>query len=79
MTEWDINFCRNLRHLRQVYDMNQKEMARILGISVSTYGKMERLEESVRIHCGMVCRVCDHFQISVDEIMNENWAGDAGK
>jgi len=34
-----INFCQNLRHLRKVYKMNQKEMAQILKVSVQKLRK----------------------------------------
>lgn len=73
MIEWRINFGQNLRHLRQVYGLTQREMAEILGVSVSTYGKIERCDPSVRTKSGHICRLCDHFQISPDEILEENW------
>ena len=73
MSEWNFNFCQNLHYLRQKYGITQREMAKILGVSTGTYGKMERCHPSVRIHCGMVCRVCDYFQISADEILQQNW------
>ena len=73
MDNWRINFCQNLRHLRKVYTMTQEEMAGILGVSVNTLGKIERCEPAVRIHCGMLCRVCGHFRISADELLLENW------
>lgn len=73
MSNWTQNFCQNLRHLRQVHTMTQKEMARILGVSVTTYGKIERGDPHIRIHCAMLSRVCIHFQISADDILLQNW------
>ena len=67
------NFCQNLRHLRKVYRMNQRKMAKILGISVNTLSKMENCVPGVRIHASHVFRVCDHFQKSTDEMLFENW------
>ena len=67
------NFCQNLRHLRKVHNLTQKEMAGILGISVSTLGRMESMDEKVRINCRILCRVCDHFGYSTDEILRQNW------
>ena len=73
MDEWSKNFCQNLRHLRKVHDLTQREMAEIVGVSVNTLGRMERCENTVRVHCAMVCRVCDRFQISAGELLLENW------
>ena len=67
------NFCQNLRHLRKVHNMTQKEMAQIIGISANTLGRLERCEERVRLNSVILCRVCDHFQLSVDEMLYENW------
>ena len=67
------NFCQNLRHLRKVYGMNQMQLAKIMGISVNTLSKMENCIPGVRIHASHVCRVCDYFQKSTDEMLFENW------
>jgi len=73
MIDWRINFCHNLRYLRQVHDLTQKEMAGILAVSVSTYGKMERCDPRVRIQSGRICHLCDYFGISTDEILRQKW------
>ena len=67
------NFCQNLRHLRKVNGMKQRQMAKILGISVNTLSKMENCVPGVRIHAAHVCKVCDYFHMSTDEILFENW------
>ena len=69
MCDWGINFCKNLCYLQQVHDLTKKEMAEILGVSASTYRKIERCEDSVRLHCGMVSRVQSYFQISADDLL----------
>ncbi|MBQ6720118.1 MAG: helix-turn-helix transcriptional regulator [Oscillospiraceae bacterium] len=73
MEDWRINFCQNLRHLRQVYGLTQREMAGIVGVSLGTYGKMERCDPRVRIHSGRVCRICDHFNVRTDDMLYQNW------
>ena len=73
MSDWDTNFCQNLRYLRQTCQISQTEMARILGVSVTTYRRIERCTPSVRLHGGRVRRVCDHFLISADGILRQNW------
>jgi len=73
MCDWSINFCNNLCFLQQEHGLQKKEMAEILGVSVSTYRKMERCEETVRLHCGMVSRICDHFQVSADDILMKDF------
>jgi len=67
------NFCQNLRHLRKVYGMNQKEMAKILGISVNKLSKMENCDPSVRIYAALLCRACSYFHKTPDEMLYENW------
>ena len=67
------NFCQNIRHLRKVYLMKQKEMAPILGISVGKLSRIENCDPAARIDCGMICQVCSHFDLSADEILFENW------
>ena len=68
-----VNFCWNIRHLRRVHKLTQREMADILGISVGKLGKIERMEPGVKIHCGILCRACDYFGYTADELLYENW------
>jgi len=73
MSDWGINFCKNLCCLRLIYGLTKKEMAEILGVSVSTYRKIERCEDSVRLHCGMISRVRNHFRISADALLMKDF------
>ena len=73
MDDWRINFGQNMRHLRQVHGLTQRQMAQIIGVSVTTYGKMEQCDPKVRIHIGKVKRICDHFHIDIEEILYQNW------
>ena len=69
MNDWRINFAKNLKYLRQIHGLTQVEMAKIVAVCVSTYRRMEKADLKVRIHAGRVCRICDHFGISTDEMM----------
>ena len=71
--EAHLNFCPNMRHLRKVHLLTQKEMAQIIGISVGTLGRIERCDPSVRIPCTMLDRVCSYFHVSSDSLLFENW------
>ena len=62
-------FKHNIRVLRRKYNLSQKEMAQIIGVSVGTLRRMERGDNNVRTHCGMVLRVCERFGISSDELL----------
>ena len=68
-----INFCQNLRHLRRVHRLTQKEMAQDLGISVSKIRRIESEDPSVRINSSLICQVCDRFGYTADAILYENW------
>ena len=69
MYDLSINFCKNLRYLRQEHCLTKKAMAEILGVSVSTYRKIEQCDGSVRLHSGMLLRIIDHFQIPADDLL----------
>ena len=69
MSDWRINFAENLKYLRQVNGLTQVEMAKIVAVCISTYRRMEKADPKVRIHAGRVCRICDHFRITTDEMM----------
>ena len=70
MNDWRITFGENLKHLRKVHGLTQVEMAEIVAVHVSTYRKMENGDPSARIHAGRVCRICNHFGISMDSILD---------
>ena len=67
------NLSQNIRHLRKVHGLNQREMAQIMGISAATLGRIERQKPAVRLYAVPICRLCDHFSYRMDEIMYENW------
>lgn len=69
----NLNFCQNLRHLRMVHNLTQAQMAEALGIGVSTLRQLEGCTPPVRVHCDLLCRVCQRFHVSMDEILYENW------
>lgn len=73
MLDWRINFGQNLWYLRKTHGLTLRQMAEIVGVSLSTYRKMERCDRKVRIHAGRLCRICNHFNIASDEILYRNW------
>lgn len=68
-----VNFCQNIHYLRKLHNMTQKKMSQILNISVKKLGRIEKCDPACRIYGDMLCRVCDHFDLSADEILFENW------
>ena len=61
----------NIRYLRNKHNLSRKEMASIIGISVSTLHRLEAGETGVRMHCVMLNRMCDHFNVSADVMLRE--------
>ena len=59
----------NIYYLRIKNKLTQREMAEIIGISVSTLRRMEKFDKSVRTHSGMIHRICDRFEITADELL----------
>ena len=63
------NFCRNVSYIRRIHKLTQKQMAEILGVSVSSVRKMEAGREIPRLSGQMLCRVCDAFDLSADAFL----------
>ena len=61
----------NIRYIRNKHNLSRKEMASIIGISVSTLCRLDAGETGVRMHCVMLNRVCDYFNLSADVILRE--------
>lgn len=63
------NFCKNVLHIRKERGITQKEMAFILGVSVSTLRRIETEKPTVRISGQMLSRICIAFQLSAEVIL----------
>jgi len=70
MSDWRMDFAENLKYLRRVHGLTQVEMAKIVGVCVCTYRKMEHCDPRVRINSGCIPRICNHFQICPGEILD---------
>ena len=66
------HFCKNVLYLRKEYGYTQKEMANILGISVSSLRKVEKGMIPRCITAETLYNLCYYFQISDDLIVNES-------
>lgn len=62
-------FSENIYYHRMKNNLTQQEMAKILGISVRTLSRLERGNQTVRIHSRMVLDFCDRLGISADELL----------
>ena len=62
--------CKNIRYLRKKNHLTQKEMAEIVGTSISSIRRIEQGTNIPRIHSGMLYRLCVHFNISADAMLN---------
>lgn len=68
-------FTQNIRYLRRKHQLTQDGMAKIMGISASTLRRLENNDPHVKIHCVMLTRTCDHFDISAD-VMLKGYMGE---
>ena len=59
----------NIIYLRNRDGLTRKQMAEIMGISTSTYRRIENMEPGVRFHGKILCRLADHFDCMVDELL----------
>ena len=62
-------FRHNICYARRHFALTQKEMAQILGISVSKLRRIESGDPSVRLHDKMLCAFCNYFKLSADSVI----------
>ena len=59
---------KRIRHLRKDNDMNQTQIAKILGMSQTGYSKYETGEND--IPTAILIKLADFYDVSVDYILN---------
>ncbi len=64
----DKLFCENLKTIRKVKGLSQKQVAQKLGVVESCYANWEqgRTEPSI----SMLRKICEIFVINIDELIN---------
>ena len=65
------NLLRNLNHLRRQHNLTQKQMAQILGISITTWRKMEQGIMPPRLSSLVVYRAADAFGIPTSTLFSK--------
>ena len=56
-------FCQNVKTLRERYDLNEKEMAKILEIGAANLTKIEQGIMPHRVSVSIVIKLSQHFSI----------------
>lgn len=64
-----MNFCKNVLQLRIGRGLTRKQMAKYLNISTSKLRRIECCDPKTRITAQLLCRVCDLFGYSSDELL----------
>lgn len=64
----DKIFCENLKNARKESELTQKQVAGLLGVVESCYANWEQGRTEPNIE--MLRRLCNIFDISVDELLN---------
>lgn len=72
-----LDFCRNIRCLRKIYRLTQKQMAEILGCSVRSVSMLEHGKLPEMLGASVILRASRYFHISSSELFVpiENWLG----
>lgn len=65
------NLLRNLNHLRRQHHLTQKQMAQTLGISITTWRKMEQGIMPPRLSSLVVYRAADAFGIPTSTLFSK--------
>ena len=63
-----LALCGNLRQLRTMHGLSEKEMARIIGISVKSLALLENNRIPPRLGCDFLFRASRHFKIKASEL-----------
>lgn len=58
-----LNFCKNVKFLRENNNLSKKEMAKILGIGIGSLTKLEKGEIPERMGANVIINICDYFHI----------------
>ena len=66
-----IAFCQNVKKLRERNGLSKKEMAKILGIGISSLTKIEKGIIPPRTRADVVFKVLFHFKIKSHELFTE--------
>ena len=70
-----MNFSENLRSLRKKNGVLQKDVAKVLGISVHGYQNYEYgINEPTM---SIMVKLADFYNISLDELVGREWPGKA--
>ena len=65
------NLLRNLNHLRRQHHLTQKQMAQTLGISITTWRKIEQGIMPPRLSSLVVYRAADAFGIPTSTLFSK--------
>ena len=63
--------CKNISYLRKTHDLSKKEMAQLLGISISALNRIEQGELPSRLSISILFRIQTHFRVSPFEELEE--------
>lgn len=61
-----------LKKLRATKKLNQDDIAKILGISLSSYQKYEREKGSVTPSLDVLIRIADYYNVSLDYLLGRD-------
>lgn len=63
----EIKYPERIKELRQDNDLNQKQIAEVLGIAQTTYSQYKLYKRPMPIECLM--KLCDYYKVSADYIL----------
>ena len=61
-------FCRNVKILREQYNLSKKEMAKIAGIGAASLAKIEQGIIPPRVSASIVIKLARHFGIKAHKL-----------
>ena len=67
-----LNFCKNVKSLRQYCKLSKTKMSKLLGISVNSLTKIENGKIPERLNCYVLVRIYNIFGIKMSEIFTDN-------
>ncbi|MBQ7897107.1 MAG: helix-turn-helix transcriptional regulator [Clostridia bacterium] len=66
-----LNFCRNVKFLRENNNLSKKEMAKILGIGIGRLTKVEKGEIPERMSANVIINICNYFDVLPNKLFEK--------
>ena len=66
-----MNFCENVKALREMYGLGEAEMAKRMGVSLQTLRRIEKKDFPQKLSGEVLVRLCREFRTSASALLSD--------